>query len=171
MTGNQDEAGRTGPEGAGWAGERMLWIRDLVDETIMAVQIVGTPQDDAAADRRARAIVNIARAIKAVAALERPIAQVDEQPSEMEMSDSCEYEPERMAAMRDELDSRLSGLRAIIEEKRMDRDAGRAGAGSGVGIDPEAAGASGGAAEGLAHLGDAGRSGSGQDLCGRLLAA
>ncbi len=173
MAGNGEEAGRTGPEGADWGLDRMGWLRDLTDEAIITVQLEDlTPGDVVAADRRARAITNLARAVKAVVALEAIGARsgaTDD--TEDGMSENRAPDPERVAAKRAELVRRLTGLQAILEQKRAPRGHTGGDAGPVSGGDAGSGGPSGGAAVGLADLGDAGRPGGGQDLRGGLLAA
>ncbi len=174
MTGNQDETGRSGPEGVGWARTNTQWLRSFVDEAILAVSAARLePGDVAGADRMARAVVNIGRAIKTVEGLSGPgpdEPNTTENPED-EMSERREYTPERLAAMRDELFSRCVDQRDMLERKRAARDVGGSGAGEPSDRRAEPGGASETTGGGLADLGDAGRPGSGQDLCGGLLAA
>lgn len=168
MTGNRDEAGRTGPDGADWARGRVALLRDLIDETIAAISN-DVPADLAGADKRARAITNVARAIKAVESI---AARPDVENPEDEMSDERDDDPQVVAQLRAELVGRLDRLHAIVEQKTADR---RARDGGGTEGGPQAVsgegGASGAAAAGLADLGDAGRPGGGKDLRGGVLAA
>ena len=78
----------------------MAWLRDLTDEAFLAVQADPVPVGDVSeADKRARAVVNLARAVKAVMALEAPAARAGRtETSEDEMSEHREPNPERLAA-------------------------------------------------------------------------
>lgn len=168
MTGNRDETGRTGPEGADWARGRVALLRDLIDETIAAIS-QDVPVDVTGADKRARAVTNVARAIKAVESI---FAHPDVENPEDEMSNQRDDDPQVVAQLRAELAGRLDRLHAIVEQKRADRRARDGGATEGgPEAGPEDGGASGPAGAGVADLGDAGRTGGGKDVCGGLLAA
>lgn len=171
MTGNQDEAGRTGPEGAGWARANLAVLRGLIDETIEVIA-TDTPTNTIEADRRARAITNVARAIKSVETMivtPRP-ARNDNDPED-DMSEEQDDDPELVAQLRAELVGRLDRLRASVEAKSLARkpeisdEAAPCEPGA-AGIEPSSDRAGGR----LADLGDAGRTGGGKDLCGGLLA-
>lgn len=178
MAGNGDdtgraEGGRAGPEGAVWTPPRMALLRQLIDENIAAIA-KDAPADVAEADKRSRAITNVARSIKAVDALversERTHSDVEN--PEDEMSDERDDDPKVVAELRAELVGRLDRLRAIVEQKSVD---GRAELGAGAQGRPEAGAGSGctpgGADDRLADLGDARRTGGGKDLRGGLLVA
>ncbi len=165
MAGNGDEAGRTGPEGEVWAAGMMAILRDLIGETV-AVIIKDTPTTTADADRRARAITNVARAIKAVAAMTAPTRRgraADETPED-EMSEDRDDDPELVAQVRAELVGRLDRLRANLEAKKMGGIADAAGDVDGsilAAVAEGVADADGSGAGGVAH--GAGRVGAADD--------
>lgn len=123
MTGNGDETGRAGPEGADvsgrvWAAAVMAAMRALVDKAVAAAESVDIkPGDILEAGRVARVAGNIARAVRSIQAAEprararRPQTSTPEE----QMGEAVEYDPERVAAMRDELWSRCLELRDFIE--------------------------------------------------------
>lgn len=173
MAGNGDETGRAEPEGAVWTPPRMALLRQLIDENI-AVIAKDAPADVAEADKRSRAITNVARSIKAVDALaersERTRSDVEN--PEDEMSDERDDDPKVVAELRAELVGRLDRLRAIVEQKSVDgRAEVRAGSQGGAQAGAGSTGTPGGADDRLADLGDVGRTGGGKNLRGGLLAA
>lgn len=170
MAGNGVEDG-AGARDADWARCGRLALKVLVDEAIAAIKDTKIEAGDlVAADRVARTVVTMARAIKAVEGL-RPSNSRTATTPEDEMGDSREYTPDEEVAMRDELQRRTENLRDIIERKRVARNADRTGAGrvaeedADAGISPAAGGLV------LADMGDAGGTGRGQDVRGRPLAA
>lgn len=168
MAGNGNEAGK------GWAEETTHLLRELVNEAVFALCASPIAAGDVvAADRRARAVVNIARAVKTVEALKALARQTRTQAEtpEDEMGEQREYDPEQLAALREDVFSRCVELRNIIDRKRAARDVERRGAGGDPRGDPEADGAPDRDTVGLADLADAGGPGGGQDLRGGLLAA
>lgn len=170
MAGNGVEDG-AGARGADWARDSRRVLQALIDETIMAISETKIEAGDlVAADRMARTVVNVARAIKVVESLGRSNPGSATTPED-EMGDSREYTPDEEAAMRDELFRRCESLNDILERKKRARHAERGGAGGGTEGDAEAGGTPGGDALGLADLGDAGRTGGGQDLRRGPLAA
>lgn len=170
MAGNGDEDG-PGAREATWARDGRLVLQALIDEAIVAISETKIEAGDlVAADRLARTVVNVARAIKTVEGLGASNPRPALTPED-EMSDSREYTPDEEAAMRNELFRRTENLRSIIERKKAARSAERGGAGGGTEGDAVSGGAPGGAAVAVADLGDAGGTGVGQDLRGRPLAA
>lgn len=146
-------------------------LRDVIDDELTRlIHEPGTADDPMAADRRVRRATNIARAIKAVEALntaDRPLAADAEQ----EMNEADDDDPVERAELQAELLARYARLRAVYDA----RDAMAGGevqdVADGDGPDAGAGSASGAGPEGLAHLVDAGWAGSGQDLRGGLVAA
>ncbi len=168
MARNGDEAGKD------WAEETTLALRELVNEAVFALCASPIAAGDVvAADRRARAVVNIARAVKTVEAL-RALARktrTQAETPEDEMGEQRDYDPERLAALREDVFSRCAELRNIIEQKRAVRDAERGATGGDPEGDPETTEAPDRDPVGLEDLADAGGPGGGQDLRGGLLAA
>lgn len=174
MAGNGDEAGRAGADFATWAAELAHLMRGCVDEAARAASCTKLEIGDlVGAARMGGAVAAITRGGAAVMALDKKTRAAESSPEtpEDEMSEHRDYSPERLAALREELLRRCDGHRAILERKRGVADSDGEATGSAAGGDPEAGAASGAVADGLAHLGDAGGTRSGQDLRRRLLAA
>ena len=137
MAGKGDEAGRGGPEGADasglvWAAAVMAAMRALVDKAVAAAEAVEIRKGDVLeAGRVARAAGNIARAVRSIQAAQPRVRGRPSQTQDPEehMDAAIEYDPERVAAMREELWSRCVELRDIIERKGRAEDAGGPGAG------------------------------------------
>lgn len=179
MAGNGDETGRdrTGgaePEGAGWAAAVMAVMRTVMDRAVEVVKDVEIETGDVGkAERVARTVGVISRSVRSIQlAQTRARGRSSEhQTAEEAMRQAIEYDPEQVAAMRDELWKRALELEAIIERKTGARNAERRGH-SEAAEGPAGIGrASGADAVELADLGAAGRSGSGKDICRRALAS
>lgn len=170
MAGNGVEDG-AGAQDADWAREGRRVLQALVDRAIVAISETTVEAGDlVAADRIARTVVNVARAIKTVESL-RPLNSGTATTPEDEMGDSREYTPDEEVAMRDELFRRTENLRDIIERKRAARCAEGAGAGEATAGDAAGGGSPVAGGLALADLGDAGGTGGGQDLRRSPLAA
>jgi len=118
MARNGDETG-AGSASAGWLGHVCERLKAKVDEALDAVCNAPKVEGVADAEKLARAAGVIARAAKAVAALEpRPAADSEED----EMGGRI-YDPEEDERLRRELAAHCDRLDAIIERKR-DRQAG-----------------------------------------------
>lgn len=122
MTGNQDRAERA----ANWAGDVLEALKPVIDDCVAAVTAdTLTHGDVAGAERKARAVGVIARSARAVASLapkppSRPAAKQEDDMIDDDRDDS----PESLDRIRTELESRLDGLRAVIETKRLACEAG-----------------------------------------------
>lgn len=113
--------------GAAWADGAFDLLSRQVDAAIAALGRLETPlSDDAAVDRRARAINSLARAARSVAALTlRPAARAggsaaDATPEDrMSENDIDDTDPVELERLRAELQSRLDLLRSAFERKGM----------------------------------------------------
>lgn len=179
MAGNGDERGGPGSGAAvqaAWVEGRLQALRDRVDQAFIAVAGFTVAEGDlTAADKKTRAITNLARAVAAVEAAARRIMAVANRESdnpEDEMNDGDRPDPETTERYRAELLDRLEQHTAIVEAKRVARQARDGGGVEGGDEGPAAPGGASKAGAGtVADLGDAGWPGVRQDLCGGPLAA
>ena len=131
MARNGDEKG-AGGESAGWLWRVCERLKAKVDEALDAVCDAPKVEGVAEAEKLARAVGVIARAAKAVAALEPRLAADSE---EDEMGGRT-YDPEEDERLRRELAAHCDRLDAIIERKRArdaEGSAAEAGASQGAG--------------------------------------
>lgn len=133
MAGNGDE------DTAIWFRATIWSLKGLVDETILHLaKTSGEDCDTAEADRRARAICNLARAARAIVTLARspepaPQAQEDRMCDEQDHEELC---PDAVERVRDDLRSRLGHLRSLVERKCLAAGLDRPDADGGYGLDP-----------------------------------
>ncbi len=130
MAGNGDRAAAAG-ERAGWLGRVFETLKGKIEEAVAAVEKADPPGDVAGAEKLARAVGVIARAARAVAALEPRLADSEED----EMGERT-YDPEEDERLRRELAAHYDRLDGIIERKRArdaERRAAEAGAAQGDG--------------------------------------
>jgi hypothetical protein len=113
MARNEDETG-AGGESAGWLGRVCAKLKAKVDEAVEALCEARKVEGVAGAEKLARAAGVIARAAKAVAALEPRLAGNSE---EDEMGGRS-YDPEETERLRRELEANCDRLDGILEEKR-----------------------------------------------------
>lgn len=121
---DEDRAGRC----AAWLDSIFEALSGEVDRTVTAIATSAQKlDDDAAVDRRARTITNIARAAKAVGALcVRPPSRSAEPASggapedQMSKEDIDDIDADELEGLRAELQSRLDHLRAVFERKRVE---------------------------------------------------
>lgn len=150
----------------------MMALRGLVDaaEARLIAEAVA-PDDAVAADRHVRAITNLARAVKAVEALARSKAAGGAAEQEDEMGKRDNDDPRVLEALRAEMRERYDFFHAQAEVRGGAGGHGRGADADGPGTQSKAVDASDASGNRLEHLADAGRSGSGQDVRGSLLAA
>lgn len=113
MASNGDETG-AGGESAGWLGHVCARLKAKVDETLDAVCDAPKVEGVAEAEKLARAVGVIARAAKAVAALEPRLAA----DSEEDGMGGRIYDPEETERLRRELEADCDRLDRLLEEKR-----------------------------------------------------
>lgn len=113
MARNGDETG-AGGESAGWLGHVCARLKAKVDETLDAVCDAPKVEGVAEAEKLARAVGVIARAAKAVAALEPRLAA----DSEEDGMGGRIYDPEETERLRRELEADCDRLDRLLEEKR-----------------------------------------------------
>ncbi len=134
MARNGDETG-AGGESAGWLGHVCARLKAKVDEALDAVCDAPKVEGVAEAEKLARAVGVIARAAKAVAALEPRLAADSE---EDEMGGRT-YDPAETERLRRELEADCDRLDRLLEEKRAEAaERKRAKAAWAAGEDPEA---------------------------------
>jgi hypothetical protein len=156
-----------------WADRRKANQRRLIEAAEARLMNETIAEGDAAAaDRHVRAITNLARAVAAVEAIKPCRAAKNEDRQEDEMGGRQDDDPRELEALRAQVLERYDVLRA----KAGLRGQGGAGEASGdsadlSGPEPRSGTAPADAGDGLAHLADAGWTGSGQDVRGSLLAA
>lgn len=121
MSENQDRAERI----LAWARELPDKLTPLIDDSIKASEPELKAGDLVGAQRKARAVVAVSAAGKAVVSLlsvaakarERRCAPPPQQEDEMDHRDDS---PETLERLRDELESRLRRLRSVLESKGLD---------------------------------------------------
>lgn len=126
MATNRDETG-AGGESAGWLGQVYARLKAKMDEAVDALCKADKVETVGDAEKLARAAGVIARAAKAVAALETRFGANSE---EDEMGGRT-YDPEEDERLRRELDAREAELDVLIERKRI-AQTGRGGATAGA---------------------------------------
>jgi hypothetical protein len=179
MSGNQVMSGLTddAPEGAdGWARAMMMDLRGQAEEALAQLKSEKiAPGDAIGHERKIRRITALARAVKAIEALNVLRIRIDKAEAARRLSygeggkhgDS----PEELADLRSELLRRWDRVRGQIDrcraaggdERGPAADHEEPQSGTRTPSDPSE--------DGLAHLADAGRAGGGQDVRWRVLAA
>ncbi len=165
------------PDGAdGWARAMMMDLREQAEVALAQLKSEKiAPGDAIGHERKIRRITALARAVKAIEALNVLRVRIDRAEAARRVSHGeggkHEDSPEELADLRSELLRRWDRVRGQIERcKSAGGDAGT-GASDHEGPQSEAAAASDAAGDELADLADAGGSGGGQDVRWRLLAA
>ncbi|MBB5746867.1 hypothetical protein [Brevundimonas variabilis] len=133
MTGNTDRDNEI------WLEAYMTTLKGVADESLGHLAVRSkTPADTAEIDRRARAIYNLARAARMVAAARRkPGTRVEDREDEMRDDDDPD---ESRAEARERIDgslrSRLEHVRAWVERGCLDAGLERPHPDGGYGLDP-----------------------------------
>lgn len=150
----------------------MMTLRDIIDDELARLAHEPREADDpVAADRRVRRATNIARAVKAIEALNTAAATQGDADAEQERDEAEDDDPIDRAALQAELLARYARLRAAYEAHDAVGDEEDQGLADGAEPYSGSRTASGAEPERVAHLVDAGGAGIGQDLCRGLVAA
>ncbi|WP_421729752.1 hypothetical protein [Brevundimonas sp.] len=129
MDGKRGQGDEDGAAGVGWLS-RMITVLEGQAESALTTMVadVLTPGDTVGADRKARAVTNVARAVRAIEILrprperEPPLRRTDAATAEDSMNedDDDSVDPAEFARARAELERRLDGLQRAVETKRLD---------------------------------------------------
>lgn len=155
-----------------WATRRKMNQRrmiELAEGELMAEMLAGG--DPATADRRVRAITNLARAVVAIEAIRPSAGLPPDETEEDEMGGRRDDDPAELEALRADLRERYDFFAAQRELRGRAGSDGRDGAEAHIGALAEAGDPPDAAGDGVEHLADAGWTGRGQDLRGGVLAA
>ena len=132
MTGNSDTDDEI------WLEAFMTTLKGVADETVGHLAVRSkTPADTAEIDRRARAIFNLARAARMVAAARRkPEAGVEDREDEMFDDEPHESRAQASERINATLRSRLDHVRCGVERGCLDAGIERPHPDGGFGLDP-----------------------------------
>lgn len=132
MTGNEDRDSEI------WLEAVMTTLRAVATETVGHLAVRSkVPCDTAEADRRARAIYNLARAVRMVAVdRQKPETDVEDREDEMREDDSDEPLAEARARIDATLRSRLEHVRCGVERGYLAAGLERPDPDGGYGLDP-----------------------------------
>lgn len=129
MDGKRGQGGDDQPAGGDWLA-RMIRVLEGQAESALTTMVadVLTPGDTAGADRKARAVINVAKAVRAIEILrprperEPPLRRTDAATAEDSMNeyDDDTVDPAELARARAELERRLDSLQRAVETKRLD---------------------------------------------------